>query len=251
MVFSRSGRIAGIIAWVMSPRVATKADLVQKETYLRELARYVGLNPVLAEMCERLQIGRGAAIGPQLGWLRCRVGSTSIGCCQPLAPSASLRWIGMAKPNPHTLIQIGFTRRTISAEKGKSQSPCTGRAFAMAGTSSVVVVRRQTIRKGWRRNLLAHPTNKRGNPPETNDGILVTMEQEPQSPSPDGLTCLLNLGLAGDTNANDRAFAIVYAELGRSAQRQMRRGIDAANPEPDRSRQRGLHQAQRRNAASQ
>jgi RNA polymerase sigma factor (TIGR02999 family) len=58
------------------------------------------------------------------------------------------------------------------------------------------------------------------------------MQRDPQSPSTDGLTGLLNLGLAGDSSANDRAFQMVYAELRRSAQRQMRRGIDAATLSP-------------------
>jgi RNA polymerase sigma factor (TIGR02999 family) len=58
------------------------------------------------------------------------------------------------------------------------------------------------------------------------------MDPEPTSSSTDGLTGLLNLGLAGDSSANDRAFQMVYAELRRSAQRQMRRGIDAATLSP-------------------
>ncbi len=37
------------------------------------------------------------------------------------------------------------------------------------------------------------------------------------------LTALLNKGMAGDAEANERAFELVYAELRRSAQRQMRR----------------------------
>ncbi|MEO8461429.1 MAG: ECF-type sigma factor, partial [Dokdonella sp.] len=40
------------------------------------------------------------------------------------------------------------------------------------------------------------------------------------------------LGLAGDLAANDRAFDMVYGELRRSAQRQMRRGLDAATLSP-------------------
>lgn len=58
------------------------------------------------------------------------------------------------------------------------------------------------------------------------------MDDDPPAPSTDGLTGLLNLGLAGDSRANDRAFQMVYAELRRSAQRQMRRGIDAATLSP-------------------
>jgi RNA polymerase sigma factor (TIGR02999 family) len=58
------------------------------------------------------------------------------------------------------------------------------------------------------------------------------MENDPDSPDTEGLTGLLNLGLAGDAGANDRAFNRVYAELRRSAQRQMRRGIDASTLSP-------------------
>ena len=58
------------------------------------------------------------------------------------------------------------------------------------------------------------------------------MEKDLHSPSTDGLTGLLNLGLSGDAEANDRAFQMVYAELRRSAQRQMRRGLDAATLSP-------------------
>lgn len=47
------------------------------------------------------------------------------------------------------------------------------------------------------------------------------------------LTGLLNRGLAGESSANDRAFGLVYAELRRSAQRQMRRsGSGAATLSP-------------------
>jgi RNA polymerase sigma factor (TIGR02999 family) len=53
----------------------------------------------------------------------------------------------------------------------------------------------------------------------------------PPSPSSD-LTGLLNRGLAGDATANERAFTLVYAELRRSAQRQMRRGGEAATLSP-------------------
>ena len=58
------------------------------------------------------------------------------------------------------------------------------------------------------------------------------MQRNPHSQSTDGLTGLLNLGLSGDAEANDRAFEMVYAELRRSAQRQIRRGLDAATLSP-------------------
>ena len=58
------------------------------------------------------------------------------------------------------------------------------------------------------------------------------MAQDAKSTSTEGLTGLLNRGLAGDATANDRAFQQVYAELRRSAQRQMRKGIDAATLSP-------------------
>lgn len=64
------------------------------------------------------------------------------------------------------------------------------------------------------------------------DGILMEMDRDSSTPTTDGLTGLLNSGLAGDLRANDRAFQMVYAELRRSAQRQMRRGIDAATLSP-------------------
>ncbi len=54
---------------------------------------------------------------------------------------------------------------------------------------------------------------------------------EPAPPHPD-LTGLINRGLAGDSGANERAFGLVYDELRRSAQRQMRRGGDAATLSP-------------------
>lgn len=63
-------------------------------------------------------------------------------------------------------------------------------------------------------------------------GILAAMNRDPNTPAADGLTGLLNAGLDGDSRANDRAFQQVYAELRRSAQRQMRRGIDAATLSP-------------------
>ena len=51
--------------------------------------------------------------------------------------------------------------------------------------------------------------------------------------SPNDLTGLLNRGLSGDSPANDRAFGLVYDELRRSAQRQMRRsGGGAATLSP-------------------
>ena len=62
--------------------------------------------------------------------------------------------------------------------------------------------------------------------------ILSGMVQDPEFPSTDDLTGLMNLGLGGDVHANDQAFRIVYAELRRSAQRQMRRGIDAPTLSP-------------------
>jgi len=46
------------------------------------------------------------------------------------------------------------------------------------------------------------------------------------------LTGLLNRGLAGDSGANERAFGLVYGELRRSAQQQMRRGNDPATLSP-------------------
>jgi RNA polymerase sigma factor (TIGR02999 family) len=46
---------------------------------------------------------------------------------------------------------------------------------------------------------------------------------EPNALDSNGLTALLNKGMAGDAEANERAFELVYAELRRSAQRQMRR----------------------------
>lgn len=49
---------------------------------------------------------------------------------------------------------------------------------------------------------------------------------------PADLTGLLNRGLAGDPTANEHAFNLVYGELRRSAQRQMRRGGDAATLSP-------------------
>ena len=58
------------------------------------------------------------------------------------------------------------------------------------------------------------------------------MDPDPKTATTDGLTGLLNSGLSGDLRANDRAFRMVYAELRRSAQRQMRRGIDAATLSP-------------------
>ncbi len=80
-----------------------------------------------------------------------------------------------------------------------------------------------------------HPHSRAQDAAEARPGIgviLVRMDLEPKSSSTDGLTGLLNLGLAGDSSANDRAFQMVYAELRRSAQRQMRRGIDAATLSP-------------------
>jgi RNA polymerase sigma factor (TIGR02999 family) len=46
---------------------------------------------------------------------------------------------------------------------------------------------------------------------------------EPNALDSNDLTALLNKGMAGDAEANERAFEMVYAELRRSAQRQMRR----------------------------
>lgn len=48
----------------------------------------------------------------------------------------------------------------------------------------------------------------------------------------DELTGLLNRGLAGDAAASERAFALVYAEMRRSAQRQMRGQNDALTLSP-------------------
>lgn len=53
----------------------------------------------------------------------------------------------------------------------------------------------------------------------------------PAEPAND-LTGLLNRGLAGDSTAGEQAFGLVYGELRRSAQRQMRRGGDAATLSP-------------------
>jgi RNA polymerase sigma factor (TIGR02999 family) len=53
----------------------------------------------------------------------------------------------------------------------------------------------------------------------------------PAQPAND-LTGLLNRGLAGDTTANEHAFNLVYSELRRSAQRQMRRGGDPSTLSP-------------------
>ncbi len=64
------------------------------------------------------------------------------------------------------------------------------------------------------------------------DAILLVMAHDLESNSTDDLTGLMNLGLAGDAQANDQAFRIVYSELRRSAQRQMRRGIDAPTLSP-------------------
>lgn len=58
------------------------------------------------------------------------------------------------------------------------------------------------------------------------------MANDLESKSTDDLTGLVNLGLGGDAQANDKAFRIVYDELRRSAQRQMRRGIDAPTLSP-------------------
>lgn len=58
------------------------------------------------------------------------------------------------------------------------------------------------------------------------------MDRDATTSTTDGLTGLLNSGLAGDLRANDRAFETVYAELRRSAQRQMRRDIEAATLSP-------------------
>ncbi len=60
----------------------------------------------------------------------------------------------------------------------------------------------------------------------------LAVDRDSTTATTDGLTGLLNSGLAGDSRANDRAFQMVYAELRRSAQRQMRRGIDAATLSP-------------------
>lgn len=53
----------------------------------------------------------------------------------------------------------------------------------------------------------------------------------PVEPSND-LTGLLNRGLSGEPSANDRAFGLVYGELRRSAQRQMRRNGGASTLSP-------------------
>lgn len=58
------------------------------------------------------------------------------------------------------------------------------------------------------------------------------MPTDPPAPSANDLTGLLNRGLAGDSDANGQAFGIVYSELRRSAQRQMRRGGDPATLSP-------------------
>lgn len=51
-------------------------------------------------------------------------------------------------------------------------------------------------------------------------------------PSAGDLTGLLNRGLAGDAGANSKAYSLVYSELRRTAQRQIRRGGDAATLNP-------------------
>lgn len=59
------------------------------------------------------------------------------------------------------------------------------------------------------------------------------MSSDPSAASDNDLTGLLNRGLAGESSANDRAFGLVYAELRRSAQRQMRRngsGVATLSP---------------------
>lgn len=58
------------------------------------------------------------------------------------------------------------------------------------------------------------------------------MPLDPPTPPTQDLTGLLNRGLAGDAGANERAFGLVYGELRRCAQRQMRRGGDSATLSP-------------------
>lgn len=58
------------------------------------------------------------------------------------------------------------------------------------------------------------------------------MSSDSPAPPENDLTGLLNRGLAGDSTANEHAFNLVYSELRRSAQRQMRRGGDAPTLSP-------------------
>jgi len=58
------------------------------------------------------------------------------------------------------------------------------------------------------------------------------MKPDPHLRSTDHLTDLLNRGLSGESAASERAFDLVYDELRRNAQRQMRRRDGAATLSP-------------------
>lgn len=58
------------------------------------------------------------------------------------------------------------------------------------------------------------------------------MQRDLNSRSTEHLTDLLNRGLSGESAANERAFELVYDELRRDAQRQMRRSGGAATLSP-------------------
>jgi hypothetical protein len=49
-----------------------KAILVERESHLLELCRYIVLNPLRVNISVRSQPGSGAVTGQPLGWLRCR-----------------------------------------------------------------------------------------------------------------------------------------------------------------------------------
>ena len=65
--------------------------VVQREKYLRRVARYIALNPVKARLCRDRRTGNGARIARQPAWTTRHRGFTWIGCDGLSAPTGCPR----------------------------------------------------------------------------------------------------------------------------------------------------------------